>query len=379
MTAKPRICFVGLKCYDLLTDAPTPRYIGGIENQLVLLGRGLAERAYAVSFVTFDHGQPDGVCHNDIRIYKAFRSKGGIPIVRFVHPRWTGLRAALARADADVYCQMGAGCETGQVALWCGQRQKRFVFATASDANCLPDLPSLKSRREKWLYRYGLSKAETVISQTRRQYDMLLNHYRRPSEILRAFTRCDSGHSVPGVSPDRRRVLWIGRICPEKRPHLLVDLSRDLPGCTVDVIGDANVDNQYVQDFRREAARCPSIVLHGKVSQERLDAMYSEAALLISTSEMEGFPVIFLEAWSRGIPVLSTFDPDGVIADHGLGWHESDMERFTITLRKVTDSPEERREASDAALSYYLAHHTVDAAVARFETICAGHSDSVCV
>ena len=228
MTNHPKICIVGLKCYDLLSGAKTPRYIGGIENQLVNLARGLIDRGLPVSFITFDHGQPDGIEHDGIRIHKAFASDAGIRIIRFVHPRWTALCSALARADADIYYQMGAGCETGQVAMWCRKEQKHFVFATASDSNCVPDLPSLKSHREKYLYRYGLKNALTVISQTHKQRRLLETHYGVPSEIIRIFTgqSHSKGAALGQSAPkERQRILWIGRICPEKRPHLLLDIS----------------------------------------------------------------------------------------------------------------------------------------------------------
>ena len=99
----PSICFIGLKCYDLLSGAKTLKYIGGIENQLVLLGRGLAKRGFPVSFVTYDQGQPDGVAHDGVRVYKAFKHGEGIRFLRFVYPRWTKLRSALSHAAADIY------------------------------------------------------------------------------------------------------------------------------------------------------------------------------------------------------------------------------------------------------------------------------------
>ena len=36
--------------------------------------------------------------------------------------------------------------------------------------------------------------------------------------------------------------------------------------------------------------------------------------MLLSTSDFEGFPNTFLEAWSVGLPIVSTFDPDTVFA-----------------------------------------------------------------
>jgi len=361
-----------MKCYDLLSEAETPRYIGGIENQLVLLARGLVKREFAVSFVTYDHGQRDGIEHHGIRVYRAYDRAGGIPGVRFLHPRWTGLCAALARAGADIYYQMGAGCETGQVALWCRRRQRRFVFAVASDADCLAGLPSLKSRRERCLFRYGLRHAGPVIAQTHRQCRLLQTHYGVSARVIRTFTdlpQSQGSARAPGRATGRRRVLWLGRICPAKRPHLLLELARRLPEYTLDVVGEANAESPYARTFRQNAGHCPSLVLHGRVSQERLRQMYDETAVLLGTSQTEGFPVVFLEAWSRGIPVLSTFDPDGVIAGHHVGWYASSVAGLAHGLRVALEDPEQWHAASEAARAYYARNHTADAALTHFEQL----------
>jgi hypothetical protein len=79
-----------------------------------------------VSFVTLDYGQPDGIQHHGITVYKAYAPDSGLPVLRFVHPRWTGLWAAMARADADVYYTRCAGYEVGQATLWCRRHRRRF-------------------------------------------------------------------------------------------------------------------------------------------------------------------------------------------------------------------------------------------------------------
>lgn len=374
MAKHPKICIVGLKCYDLLSGAETPRYIGGIENQLVLLARGLAGRGWAVSFVTYDHGQPDGIDHHGIHIYKAYERERGIPGVRFLHPRWTGLSAALARAEADIYYQMGAGSETGQVACWCRRRRRHFVFATASDADCLPGLPLLKDRREKWLYRYGLKAAQMVISQTQGQEQLLLAHYGIASRMFRILSPEPPASTVR--AEDRKRILWVGRICPEKRPHLLPDIARRLPEYTFDVIGDANADTAYAREFRREVRRHPSIVLHGRVSNDRLRQMYDEAILLVGTSQTEGFPVTFIEAWSRAIPVVSTFDPDHVIRDYGLGAVAAEADTMASSLRRLLLTHDAWLACSQAARQYYLNHHAPQVCLPRIAQLLTDVAES---
>ena len=94
------ICIIGLKCHDLLIGSATPRYIGGVETHLTLLAKALAADGLRVSFVTYDHGQPDGSEYEGVIVRKAYRGQAGLPGLRFLHPRWTGLCRALARAAA---------------------------------------------------------------------------------------------------------------------------------------------------------------------------------------------------------------------------------------------------------------------------------------
>jgi glycosyltransferase involved in cell wall biosynthesis len=262
---------------------------------------------------------------------------------------------------------MGAGCETGQVAMWCARKQKRFVFATASDADCNSALPLLKSHKEKYLYRYGLDRARVVISQTHEQQRLLSTHYAISSEMFRIMSPQPQSEST--ALERHRRILWVGRICPEKRPHLLLDISQRLPEYTFDLIGETNADTEYARDFHQKATKNPSIIVHGRVSNELLNKMYDEAYLLVGTSKTEGFPVTFIEAWSRGIPVVSTFDPDGVIQAHGLGYVAQDVEGTVSRLREIIGSPEIWLRASEAARQYYLANHAPEVCLPAFERL----------
>ena len=61
----------------------------------------------------------------------------------------------------------------------------------------------------------------------------------------------------------------------------------------------------------------PNVTLHGRVERERMPSLYQDALCLCCTSVLEGFPNTFLEAWSVGLPVVSSFDPDHLIAERG--------------------------------------------------------------
>lgn len=363
------VCFVGLKCYDLLAGIDPPRYIGGIESQLTLLARGLAERGHRVSFITYDHGQPDGIQHDGVTVYKAFKPDAGLRFVRFIYPRWAGLWSAMSRANADIYLQMGAGCETGQVALWCHMHKRRVLFAAASDTDCLRALPRLSSYREKALFRFGIGSADMVITQTGHQQSHVEAEFGLHSTVIPAC--CEPVYNKEADLPfDRRvarpRLLWVGRISEVKRPHLLFELSDLLPDCVIDVVGEANTESAYARDFRELASTCRSVELHGKVPRHVLARLYHSSLALLSTSSIEGFPLTFLEAWSRGLPIVSTVDPDGAINNHGTGATVDDMQGMARQIRVFLTARGRWEACSQAACSYFQATHTVAAAVVQY-------------
>ena len=98
---RPSICFVALNAYNVLSGQDDLTHTGGAEVQQSQMATWLAKQGYSVSFITLDHGQPDAVEINGIRIFKAYAAKAGIRGLCFVCPRWSELwPPCLARAIA---------------------------------------------------------------------------------------------------------------------------------------------------------------------------------------------------------------------------------------------------------------------------------------
>jgi glycosyltransferase involved in cell wall biosynthesis len=366
-----RVCIVGLKCYDLLTGAARPRYVGGAERQQVALARGLASRGHEVSLVTLEHGGGDGAVHHGVTVHSAYAAADGIPVVRFLHPRWSGLVKALRRSGADVFYQMGGDGETGQIALWCRMARKSFVFGLASDGDVDPALPLLRTRRQRVLYRAGLQRASAVVAQTDVQRARLRAAFGVDSTVIRNCS--DDPGERPRMTDDRAgtarpRLLWVGRFVPVKRLELFLDLAASQPGWDCHVIGAANTADDYGRDLETRAASLPNVSVHRGISDASLDEQYRLADALVSTSIVEGVPTTFLEAWARGLPVISTVDPDGVIAARGLGI-VTKPENIADSVRAVLQ--QDAAVLSTRIRAHYVATHTVDAYVSNFERLFA--------
>jgi glycosyltransferase involved in cell wall biosynthesis len=370
---KPSICFVAPNAYSLLSGRRDLNHIGGAELQQVLLARELSSREYRVCFVTVDCGQADGQPLNGIPVYKTCGKEDGWRILRFVHPRWTSLASALRRSDCDIYYQRNADYVTAQVALWCRWNRRRFVFATANDSDCLASVPIMESRVERGLYRWGLRRADAVVAQTAAQQRLLRENFGIEAAIV---PNCcpRSGEDSPAAPPPgaagRPHILWAARFAEEKRMDWLLDVAERCPRMVFDLVGAGK--SEYAARIVRRAAAIPNVVMHGHVPHEDMPRFYRQAALLCCTSLYEGFPNTFLEAWSLGLPVVSTFDPDGVIVRYGVGWVSDTVDGVAEQLERALASPAEWRAASTAARRYCRENHSPEASASRLEQILSG-------
>src|SRR4029453_19281967 len=100
-----KICIIGLEDYAMLTGDVSYGYIGGESVQHVLLARAWRDLGLDVSIVVHDHGQPRVTTVDGIRAVAAYPKDGGMRVLRFLHPRLTGVARAMREIDADVYYQ----------------------------------------------------------------------------------------------------------------------------------------------------------------------------------------------------------------------------------------------------------------------------------
>ena len=359
------VCIVSHNGYGAISGGEVG-FVGGVERQTSLLARWLADHGYNVTFLTWDEGGAPEEMIDGVRVIKICREDAGLPGLRFFHPRWSGLIAALAIADADVYYHNCGECVTGQMALWCRRKGKPLVFSLASDADCNPALPELHSDRERFLYRFGLRKADRRVAQTETQRESLLLRFGLDSEVIRMPAPGPDHFLAP--EPATTKVVWIGRVCRVKRPDRLVEIAKSCPDLRFDVAGPV-YDDDYSLRVAAEADTLSNVHMLGAVPRERVSALYRDASILCCTSDYEGFPNTFLEAWSHGLPVVSTVDPDGVITRHGLGRIAADVASLASEIRSLLADSAAYTTASRNAREYYLAHHAMEAVMPRFESL----------
>jgi glycosyltransferase involved in cell wall biosynthesis len=366
----PSLCLVAHFAYGALTGGRTG-HVGGVEWQMSLTARCLAAKGYRVSLLTWDEGQEDDVLIDGVRVIKMCRRDAGLPGLRFLHPRWTSLNQAMERADADLYYHNCGEYVTGQVAMWCRRHERRFVYSVASDPDCDARLPEMKTLRERLLYRYGLRHADRIIVQKETQREMLRSGFGLEPVVIPMPCPGPVEDETSQASLPRggARVVWVGRIVELKRLEWLLDVAEAMPEVEFDVVGTPACETPYIKNLFERARRLRNVTMAGRVERSRMPGVYQRASCLCCTSAFEGFPNTFLEAWSHGLPVVSSFDPDDLIASRGLGAVARDVPGLVAGLRGLLESPDRWREASRCARRYYLENHTVDDVMSRFESL----------
>lgn len=102
-------------------------------------------------------------------------------------------------------------------------------------------------------------------------------------------------------------VLSLGRLVPEKGAHYLIEAFRGLQtDLKLVVAGDVTHTGEYGKRLEQLAKDDPRIVFTGPLYGEEKDEAFSNARCFVLPSDMEGMPIVLLEAMSYGCPVLSS-------------------------------------------------------------------------
>ena len=110
------------------------------------------------------------------------------------------------------------------------------------------------------------------------------------------------------------------------------------PSYTYKVIGPPR--DQIGFTYFNKLKSFPNVSLLGELKHSETVREIANSKALISTSAMEGFPNVFIEAWACGIPVISLkVDPGSVIEKEGLGAvAHGDMDKMVHSLDTVRNT-----------------------------------------
>jgi glycosyltransferase involved in cell wall biosynthesis len=366
---RPHVCFVAMNIFPVLSGATDVELAGGAEVQQAILAKMLHGDGFQVSVLTADHGQPEVVDCQGVKVYRV-RSPGnrGLRGLRFLYPHMSDVVAGLRRIDADIIYFRVAGFRAAAAAWYARRYGKRFVYACASDLELLPDANWLPSLRESLPFRWALRSADAVLLQNARQEQLLAARHRGDGVIV---PNCYAEpEAKPGV-PDGH-VLWVGTVKPIKSPERFVELAREHPAKRFVLVGGPNTQSRGGQDYFRQvqlmAEAVPNLLLTGYVQYAEVGQYFDGASVFVNTSDVEGFPNTFLQAWIRGIPSLSFVRPELRPGETGTILCK-DMPDLVSHVAALTSDAGVWQEASRACSAHFTDNHSVDIVLQHYRTL----------
>jgi len=361
---KPRLCFVAPTTWSVLSGDRSINTVGGSEVQQSILARAFAKRGYHVSMICMDYGQPEGIEIDGVHVLKVHTPQGGLPVLRFVHPRLTSVWAAMKRADADIYYQRSCGAQTGYVAAFCRLHGRKFVYAAASDADFDPTMPLLRFRRDKAIYSWGLRHSHDIVVQNPTQVARCREVYDRVSVPVRS---CYVPPAIYQADP-RGYVLWVSTLRKLKQPEVFIELARRLPQYRFRMVGGAD-HQEYFDALRGLAEIVPNLDFAGFVPYADIEREFDGARLFVNTSKFEGFPNTFLQSWARGIPTVSFVDTGSSVNDHPVVNRVTSLDEMASVVQDLMTNDASWRKVGTRCATCYANQHSVQAVVGGYESI----------
>jgi glycosyltransferase involved in cell wall biosynthesis len=141
----------------------------------------------------------------------------------------------------------------------------------------------------------------------------------------------------------------------------LIDIAKRAPDVQFIVCGgptDYLTPLGYGTGIIQQLTKLPNVDYRGRVGPDEAAEVIANAALLLCTSDEEGFPNTFTQAWSNGTPVLTLqVDPDSIIEKMGLGAVSKRVSVAVADIHALIGSPHRRQEIALRAQRYIAENH----------------------
>ncbi len=313
---------------------------GGSEIQTRFLARELIRRGWAVHFIRENEDRKgktdvvDGIFVHSLRRRRAFMTWLNIvPLYRCM--RRIGAAAWYCRAARTyLFSVWLAARGVGGKVLWACSSAiyvSRDLGLRSPGGNLL--LRGIQAV-DKRLFLTALRHIDFPVLQTLAQEKQLLRNWNIRGIVVR------NGYPdlPPAAGPRAPGLLWIGALKKNKRPEKFLFLAESLSGegYQFSMIGRFLGDRETVRFVREAEARYAGFRHLGEKEPDEILTLLGQARLLVHTSDYEGFPNVFIEAWLKGVPVVSlNVDPDGLIESHRLGRLSRSMDRMAADVREL--------------------------------------------
>lgn len=362
------ICFISPGLYKYVNKREGEAS-GGAERQQYMISSELRDRGHDVSMIVGDHGQPPHEHVNGIEVWNG--CPDGIDAMRSLPGEIIDLFRTLRQVDADVYYVRGAPRLAALVMTFTTVLNKRLVFCIANESDLDPEYLRERYGRPFYLYyKRVINGTGRVITQTNKQQRMLEENFGTESIVV------PNSYDLPPKSEvsdhdSREFVLWVGRSNEnKKKPVRYLELARQLPEIEFVMVAQPSNDGTHHAEVQAASSSISNLEFVDTVAPDKIHRYYNRATLLVNTSDYEGFPNTYLEAWRYETPVVSLYhELDDVFATEEIGIRSGSMDVLVTDVRRIHSEVQRRREMGRNGREYLKNNYLLENIIDQYEDI----------
>ena len=300
-------------------------YWGGIERILVDKMNNLVSMyGYEVYMLTTDQGCHPVPYHLDqrvqlkdlgIKLHQQYRYHGikrGLILWKLLRLYKQRLSKELVKINPDVIvCTTSNYWDVNILAKIKGKTP--LVVECHSIYKQTIGLKGLKGSFSDYLYKKGLSHAQTIVTLTEKD----ACDWRQIHKCVKVIPNMVHLNEGEVSSLQNKHVIWVGRFDYQKRPLEMIDIWKKVypkfPDWHLDMYGEGELLNEV-----EEKARSLNMNIHIHQPTINIFDCYRRSSFLVSTSLFEPFGLVIPEAMSCGLPVVaykSSYGPVSILSD----------------------------------------------------------------
>jgi len=302
----------------------------------------------------------------DFDIVESFQLNKGIPRIKFLTYELPLLFWAIKKYSPDYIVQECANRFTGILAIVAKLLKKPFIHRIASDMDVDGRIENNISKLYLKLYYFGIKKASHISCQNKYQYDILKRKYPNKS-ISILYNPFEMRNNIV-EHKSKEYIAWVGNFRYEKNLPALAKIAKSLNEYKFKIVGTKLDDNDEDTSVGiQELEKLKNVEFVGHLNNNKIPEFLSKSYCLLNTSRLEGFSNTFLEAWSVGVPVISTknVNPDNLISDYNLGVVSKDYESLPEIINSFISS-QKYLEFKDRCRNYVANNHNPESLASQF-------------
>jgi glycosyltransferase involved in cell wall biosynthesis len=217
-----------------------------------------------------------------------------------------------------------------------------------------------------------VGQSKNTIENVHKFYAPDLNCERIPLGIIRPGDITASRQEL-GFEPNDKILVTVGRLVSRKAVDRLIEMVADIPDPSVHlvIIGDGPLRGQ-LESIALQKGIAERVRFVGFVTDQQKQNLLSASDIYVSTSQHEGFGLVFLEAMAAGLPIVC-FDHGGQSdflenGRTGALVPLNDEVGFTHACQSYLQSAEKRLSAQSENLNR-VESYFIDRCASRYEEL----------